>query len=195
MPKYSIVGILVRSLGVERGAGFNFTIPSAIRNVLITGATGSVGAPILTALLAEPTFKVTILSRGTSSATFPPSGPVIKVSDDYTLSELTAALKNQDAVISPDFTTSSLSVIEELEQQTGQKWDLDWRVSAPKLAKLREQYDAGDFNATYGLLALSFSADVDVGYDFETGQELWNERLGLPKVRLEEVIADAIKLA
>lgn len=320
-----------------------FTMPSAIHNVLIAGATGSVGAPILAALLAEPTFQVTILSRETSSAKFPPEVPVIKVSDDYTLSELIAAFKGQDAVISAlsttpvtrdegtsglayrlieaalaagvkrfipsefgannldprprglvpvydrkgamleyliaacsspantygmtwtsiscgswldwaldpkasgdflgidvakrtaqvydsgrsrfavttshntglavakallnagitankqvflsDFTSSTLSVIEELERQTGQKWDLDWRDSAPEIAKLRLQFDAGDFNATYGLLALSFSADVDVGYDFEAEHELWNERLGLPKVRLEEVIAEAIKLA
>lgn len=316
---------------------------SAIHNVLIAGATGSVGAPITTALLAEPTFKVTILSRKTSSAKFPPHVPVIKVSDDYTFSELTAAFKDQDAVISAlsttpvtqgegtsglayrlidaalaagvkrfipsefgannldprprdlvpvydrkgamleyliaacsspvnkygmtwtsvscgswldwaldpkasgnflgidvakqtarvydsgrsrfavttshntglavvkallnadptankqvflsDFTTSSLSVIEELERQTGQKWDLYWQDSAPEIAKLRGSFDAGDFNATYGLLALSFSADVDVGYDFESEQQLWNERLGLPKVRLEEVVADAVKLA
>ena len=93
-----------------------------------------------------------------------------------------------------DFTTSSLSIVEELERQTGQKWDLDWRDSAPEVARLREQFDAGDFNATYGLLALSFSADVDVGYDFEAEQEIWNDRLSLPKVGLEEVVADAIKL-
>lgn len=314
-----------------------------IHNVLIAGATGSVGAPILTALLEEPSFKVTILSRQTSSAKFPPNVPVIKVTDDYTLSELTAAFEGQDAVISAlsttpvthdegtsglayrlidaalaagvkrfipsefgannldprprglvpvydrkgamleyliaacsspanihgmtwtsiscgswldwalnpkasgnflgidvakrtarvydsgrarfavttsfntglavakallyasltankqvflsDFTTSTLSVIEELERQTGQRWDLDWNDSAPEVAKLREQFDAGIFNAAYGLLALSFSADVDVGYDFETEQELWNKKLGLPKVQLEEVVADAIELA
>jgi len=80
-------------------------MPTVIRNVLIAGATGSVGTPILTALPAEPTFRVTILWRGTSSARFPPNVPVIKVSDDYTLSELTAAFKDQDAVISALSTT------------------------------------------------------------------------------------------
>ncbi|KAF3032922.1 hypothetical protein E8E12_004032 [Didymella heteroderae] len=314
-----------------------------IHNVLLVGATGSVGAPILTALLGEPTFRVTILSRETSSAQFPLHVPVIRVSDDYTLSELTTAFKDQDAVVSAlsttpvtrdegtsglayrlinaalaagvkrfipsefgannldprprglvpvydrkgamlkyliaacsspnnthgmswtsiscgswldwalnpkasgnflgidvakrtarvydsgrsrfavttshntglavakalsnadvtankqvflsDFTTSTLSIIEELERQTGLKWDLDWQDSAPAIAKLRDQFNEGDFNATYGLLALSFSADVDVGYDFEAEQKLWNDELGLPKVRLEEVVADAIKLA
>lgn len=316
---------------------------SAIHSILIAGATGSVGAPILSALLAEPTFKVTILSRETSTARFPPNVPVIKISEDYILSELTAAFKDQDAVISAlsttpvtrdegasglsyrlidaalaagvkrfipsefgasnldprprglvpvydrkgamleyliaacsslanthgmtwtsiscgswldwalgpkasgnflgidvakrtariydsgrsrfavatshnaglavakalsnadltanrqvflsDFTTSAMSVVEELQRQTGRKYDLEWKDGAPEIARLQEQFDAGDFNATYGLLALSFSADVDVGYDFETEQQLWNARLGLPRVRLEQVVVDAIQLA
>lgn len=316
---------------------------SNIRNVLVAGATGSVGAPILTALLTEPSFHVTILSRKTSSAKFPPNVPVIKVSDDYTVDELTSAFQGQDAVISAlsttpvthaegttglayrlidaalaagvkrfipsefgannldpraqrlvpvyerkgamlkyliavcaspsnrhgmtwtsiscgswldwalnprasgnflgidvakrtarvydsgrarfavttshntglgvakallvpeltankqvflsDLTTSTLSVVEELERQTGQKWDLDWQDSAPEVARLRKQFDEGHFNATYGLLALSFSADLDVGYDFEAEQEVWNAKLGLPKVELEEVVAGAIRSA
>ncbi|KAF3007609.1 hypothetical protein E8E13_007931 [Curvularia kusanoi] len=314
---------------------------SVIRNILVAGATGSVGAPILAALLSEPGFNVTILTRKSSSAELPSDVPNIKVSDGYTTEELVEAFKGQDAVISAlsttpvtrdegtaglayrlidaalvagvkrfvpseygannldersrslvpvydrkgamleylvaacssksnkhgmtwtsiscgswldwaldpnasgnflgidvaqrtariwdsgrsrfavttsrntglavakallqsditanrqiflcDFTTSVLAVVEELEHQTGLKWDLDWKDSAPEVARLRQHFDAGDFNATYGLLSLSFAADIDVGYDFEAEQELWNKWLGLPPVGLDSVVADAIR--
>ena len=78
---------------------------SIIRNVLIAGATGSVGVPILAALLSEPSFNITILTRKSSSAQFPSDVPVIKVSDEYTTEELTAAFQGQDAVISAIGTT------------------------------------------------------------------------------------------
>jgi nucleoside-diphosphate-sugar epimerase len=81
---------------------------TTIKNVLIAGATGSVGLPILEALLAEPSFTVTILSRASSKAAFPPIIPVIRVSDDYTVAELTSAFKSQDAVIIA-LTTSSVT--------------------------------------------------------------------------------------
>ncbi|KAF2623802.1 hypothetical protein BU25DRAFT_461602 [Macroventuria anomochaeta] len=164
---------------------------SSIRNVLVAGATGSVGASILTALLAEPFFNVTILSCQTLSAKFPPGVLVVKVSDEYNTAELTSAFQGQDAVISA-LIPPLLHVTKAIP--AWHKWDLHWQDSAPEVARLREQFDAGDFNATYGLLALSFSSDVDVGYDFEVEQEVWNDRLGLPKVDLEKVIADAIKL-
>lgn len=45
------------------------------------------------------------------------------------------------------------------------------------------------------MLAISFGADVDVGYDFEAEQEVWNEKLDLPKVTLEEIVHDAVELA
>lgn len=82
---------------------------STIKKVLIAGATGSVGLPIPNALLAKSSFNVTILSRVSSKATFPPSIPVIKVSDAYTVPELTLAFKNQDAVIIA-LTTSLIDV-------------------------------------------------------------------------------------
>ena len=69
-------------------------------------ATGSVGTPILNALLAEPAFTVTILSRHSSSAQFPTGIPVRKVSDDFTVDELTKAFEGQDAVVVALTTTS-----------------------------------------------------------------------------------------
>jgi len=53
----------------------------------------------LTALLNEPSFKVTILSRTSSTATFPLHLPVKRVSDSFTHEELTSAFRGQDAVI------------------------------------------------------------------------------------------------
>ena len=62
-------------------------------------ATGSVGAPILSGFLAEPSFNVTILTRATSKATFPPNVTIKRISDAFTLEELTSAFQGQDAVV------------------------------------------------------------------------------------------------
>lgn len=71
-----------------------------IKNVLITGVTGSVGTPILAALLNEPTFTVTILSRASSSAKLTPGVPVRTFSDAFAVAELTESFRGQDAVVS-----------------------------------------------------------------------------------------------
>jgi putative NADH-flavin reductase len=72
---------------------------TALKNIIIAGANGSAGAPILSALLAEPSFNVTILTRASSSATFPNGIPVRKVSDAFTVEELQEAFSGQDAVV------------------------------------------------------------------------------------------------
>jgi hypothetical protein len=69
------------------------------KNVLLIGATGNVGKNVLSSLLADSTFNVTVLSRTNSNATFPSNVKVIKV--DYSdVAALTKALVNQDVVIS-----------------------------------------------------------------------------------------------
>jgi nucleoside-diphosphate-sugar epimerase len=311
-----------------------------IKNVLIAGASGSVGTPILKALLAEPGFTVTILSRASSEAVFPANLPVVKVSDDFTLSELTLAFANQDAVVIAlttssvtkdgkdglairlidaavaagvkrfipseygtnnldprarnlvpvydikgamlehliaqssasngkltwtsiccgswldwaldpsksgnflgidvkarkavvydsgrarysvttssntglavvralkyaemtankqvflaDFMTTTREVLASLERQMGEKFAITQKESGPEIKALREKYDAGDFSATFPILSISFGGDVDVGYDFEKEQEVWNSKLGLPKVELDEIVKEAIELA
>jgi nucleoside-diphosphate-sugar epimerase len=313
---------------------------NSIKNVIILGATGSVGAPILEALLAEPSFNVTIVSRATSSASFPSHVPVIKVSDAFTTEELTEAFKGQDAVVvalstgpvvtgergglafrlidaalaagvkryipsefgannldpraralvptydrkgetleyliktcddsngkmtwssiccgswldwaldpsksgnflgidvqgrkatvydsgtqrfavttskntglavakvllNPaltankqiflcDFSVSTRQIVDALEAETKAKFHIEEKQSGPEIKKLQAQFDAGEVNAMYYLLAISFGADVDVEYDFEAEQEVWNSKLGLPKVTLEEVVHDAVELA
>lgn len=310
----------------------------SIKNVLIAGATGSVGATILEALMAEPSFKITILSRASSKASFPKDISVIKISDAYTVGELTSAFQNQDAIVvalttssvtkdgrdglayrlidaavaagvkrfipsefgtnnldprahvvpiyeikgamleyliaqakasdgrltwtsiscgswldwalNPaksgnffgvdvkartgtvydsgnarfavttssntglavvrslkyadqtankqvflaDFMATANQVVESLERQSGQNFEVTRKDSGPELKLLREKYDAGDFNAAFAMLAITFGADVDVAYDFEKEQEVWNGRLGLPKVTLDEVVQEAIEL-
>ncbi|ORY11709.1 hypothetical protein BCR34DRAFT_601153 [Clohesyomyces aquaticus] len=309
----------------------------SLKNVIIAGATGSLGAPILSALLNEPSFNITILTRTTSSAQLPANIRVKKVSDAFTVSELTEAFKGQDAVVvalsttpitkddlafrlidaavaagvkrfipsefgsnnldprarklvpvydakgamleylqkraaetggrltwtsfscgswldwalnpaksnnflsisvkhrtatiydsglsrfsvttssntalavvksllissetankqifTSDFVTNSREIVAALEKQLGSKFKIDEKDSAPILREASQKFDAGEYNATFSLLAMSFVADVDVGYDFEKEQTVWNERLGLPKVGLDEVVKEAIELA
>lgn len=72
---------------------------SVIKNVAVAGGSGSLGEPVLKAIVDSGKFTVTVLSREGSKATFPSSVKVINV--DYTsVSSLTAALKGQDAVVS-----------------------------------------------------------------------------------------------
>ncbi|KAG9185789.1 hypothetical protein G6011_07120 [Alternaria panax] len=314
-------------------------MPSHIENVLILGASGSVGAPILDALLAEPSFNVTIVSRATSSASFPSHVPIIKISDAFTIEELTEAFKGQDAVVvalstgpssggkdglafrlidaalaagverfvpsefgvnnldpraralapiydhkgemleylikackdsqgkmtwssiscgswldwaldssksgnflgievkgrkatvhdsgtkrfsvtssknaglavakillSPvmtankqiflcDFSVSTRQIVSALEAETKAKFRIEEKQSGSEIKKFQEQLAAGDLNAAFPLLALGFGADVDIGCDFEAEQEVWNSKLGLPKVTLANVVHDTVELA
>ncbi|KAF2871443.1 putative oxidoreductase CipA-like protein [Massariosphaeria phaeospora] len=72
---------------------------TTIQNVAIAGASGNLGISILHALLNSKAFNVTVLSRESSTATFPDSVTVVHV--DYTsVPDLTATLKGQDAVVS-----------------------------------------------------------------------------------------------
>ncbi|KAF2272028.1 NAD(P)-binding protein [Westerdykella ornata] len=308
-----------------------------LKKIIIAGATGSVGAPILTALLNEPSLDTTILTRASSSAKFPAGVPVKTISDAYTVEELTEAFRGQDAVVvalstgpvtkddlafriidaaiaagvkrfvpsefgadnldprarklvpiydakgkmleylnkranesngsftwtsfacgswldwalNPaksgnflgidvknckatvwdsgdskfsittssntglavvrallkpaetanqqifltDFVTSSNEIISSLEKRTGEKFAVEKKESGPELIALRKKYDEGDFNAAFGLLALSFVADVDVGYDFPKERKIWNGQLGLPEQSLDEVVKEAVELA
>jgi uncharacterized protein YbjT (DUF2867 family) len=308
-----------------------------LKNILILGAAGSVGTPILTALLASPTLTTTILTRATSRAKLPPNVPTITISDAYTLEELTHSFKGQDAVVSAinttaatqddlafrivdaalaagvkrlipsefgtnnldpraadlvpvyalkgqmlryliaraeesdgaltwtsiacgswldwgldaarsgsflgidvkgrratiwdsgsarfsvttaentglavarvlqrpeltankqvflsDFVTSPREIVERLESLSGEAFAVEEKSSEPAIREARERFEKGEFEATYPLLALSFVGDVDVGYDFEKEQKVWNEVLGLPARTLDEVVEGAIEAA
>lgn len=70
----------------------------SIASVIIVGAGGNLGPSILAAL--TPSFTVSVLSRSSSTSTFPPSVSVKTVPDSYPHAALVAAFKGQDAVVS-----------------------------------------------------------------------------------------------
>lgn len=78
----------------------------AIKNVIIIGAGGNIGAPVLSAFNNNKHFTVSILARHASKSTFPSHLKVHRVGDDYAESDLLAAFKGQDAVVSTITTTS-----------------------------------------------------------------------------------------
>ncbi|KAI8956402.1 hypothetical protein F4801DRAFT_15781 [Xylaria longipes] len=69
----------------------------SIRNVALVGANGTIGAPILSALLAAG-HKTTVLTRPTSSANFP-SGVTVHVGDYSDENFVVASLEGQDVLI------------------------------------------------------------------------------------------------
>lgn len=73
-----------------------------IVNVTLVGATGNLGAEILSALLAAGTFTVTVLRRASSSSSsraLPPAVRVVPVADGLPEDELTERLRGQDALV------------------------------------------------------------------------------------------------
>lgn len=70
-----------------------------IKNVVLVGASGSLGEPVLDALIKSGKFNVTVLKRISSTATFPASVKVA-TADFASIDSVTAAFKGQDAVVS-----------------------------------------------------------------------------------------------
>lgn len=71
----------------------------ALRNITVVGANGRLGRTILDALLAEPSFTVTVIARSSSKSTFPAGVTTKQISDSFPPEELIPALQGQDAVI------------------------------------------------------------------------------------------------
>lgn len=69
-----------------------------IRNVIIAGAAGNLGATVLDEFLKTPGFNVSVLTRAESSTTFPDGVKVHKT--DYSEEQLVKTLQGQDAVLS-----------------------------------------------------------------------------------------------
>lgn len=69
-----------------------------VQKVALAGASGLLGTPVLHALL-NAGFTVTVLTRRSSTATFPSTAKVIRV-DYENLADLTQALQSQDALVS-----------------------------------------------------------------------------------------------
>ncbi|MCJ1475488.1 hypothetical protein MMC13_004151 [Lambiella insularis] len=72
----------------------------AFKNVIVVGAGGNLGAPILSALDSNKHFTVSVLARQASKSTFPSHVKVHSVGNDYPEAELLEAFKGQDAVVS-----------------------------------------------------------------------------------------------
>ncbi|KUJ13010.1 NAD(P)-binding protein [Mollisia scopiformis] len=74
---------------------------STFKNIALWGIGGqNIGSSILTALLADNSYNLTIIARESSTSTYAPSLPLIRVSDDLSHSSLVSALRNQDVLIS-----------------------------------------------------------------------------------------------
>ncbi|KAM6530521.1 hypothetical protein FSOLCH5_000015 [Fusarium solani] len=84
---------------------------SPFKNILIIGATGSIGSVVLEALVKEPTFIVTALQRSSSKGKLPSGLKTITVDDSYPSEALVSAFSGQDAIIN---CMTSLAVGEQL---------------------------------------------------------------------------------
>ncbi|KAJ9604385.1 hypothetical protein H2200_011219 [Cladophialophora chaetospira] len=72
----------------------------AFKSICLIGASGNIGVPTLKHLLAsEQNFKVTVISRESSTAKFPDGVTVKRVPDDYAVDKLTEAFQGIDVVI------------------------------------------------------------------------------------------------
>jgi uncharacterized protein YbjT (DUF2867 family) len=72
---------------------------STIKAVIVVGGSGSVGPSIITALLeAKAKFDVSVLTRESSTATFPQNVKIHRTS--YTEASLLSAFKGQHAIVS-----------------------------------------------------------------------------------------------
>ncbi|KAI9163705.1 Phenylcoumaran benzylic ether reductase TP7 [Paramyrothecium foliicola] len=69
------------------------------KNILIIGATGSIGSYVLQALLNEASFTVTALQRASSKNKLSSHVRVISIDDSYPLEDLVSAFKGQDAIV------------------------------------------------------------------------------------------------
>ncbi|KAJ4256019.1 hypothetical protein NW762_009093 [Fusarium torreyae] len=72
---------------------------SPFKNILIVGATGSIGSIVLQALVNEPSFTVTALQRSSSQGKLPSNVRVVTIDDSYPSEALISAFSDQDAII------------------------------------------------------------------------------------------------
>ncbi|MCJ1424704.1 hypothetical protein MMC29_002592 [Sticta canariensis] len=72
---------------------------AAIKNVAIVGASGSLGGPVLNALVKSGKFNVTVITRPSSSTSFPDL-VTVRTADLSSVESVTAAFQGQDAVVS-----------------------------------------------------------------------------------------------
>ncbi|KAG7002874.1 Isoflavone reductase-like protein IRL [Fusarium oxysporum f. sp. conglutinans] len=84
---------------------------SPFKNILIVGATGSIGSIMLDALVKEPSFTVSALQRSSSKGKLPSNVQIIKIDDSYPTEALISAFTGQDAIVN---CMTSLAVADQL---------------------------------------------------------------------------------
>ncbi|RTE81030.1 hypothetical protein BHE90_004494 [Fusarium euwallaceae] len=84
---------------------------SPFKNILIIGATGSIGSVVVKALIEEATFVVTALQRSSSKGKLPSGLKTMAIDDSYPSEALVSAFSGQDAIIN---CMTSLAVGEQL---------------------------------------------------------------------------------
>ncbi|KAL7907498.1 hypothetical protein GGI35DRAFT_470697 [Trichoderma velutinum] len=83
---------------------------SMFKNIVLIGATGSIGSVVLAALEKEPSFTITVIQRASSKAKMPAHFKTITVPDSYPTDELIPAFQGQHVVIN---CMTSLSVADQ----------------------------------------------------------------------------------
>ncbi|EKJ77689.1 hypothetical protein NXS19_006150 [Fusarium pseudograminearum] len=84
---------------------------SPFKNILIVGATGSIGSIMLGALTKEPSFQVSVLQRSSSKGKLPANVKIITIDDSYPSDALVSAFSGQDAIVN---CMTSLAVSDQL---------------------------------------------------------------------------------
>ncbi|KAI1840093.1 hypothetical protein JX266_013696 [Neoarthrinium moseri] len=72
---------------------------AVFKNVLLIGATGTIGSVVLEALLKESVFEVTILQRASSQSKLSPALKSIKIDDGYPTEALISTFQEQDVIL------------------------------------------------------------------------------------------------
>ncbi|KAI0403536.1 NmrA-like family protein [Xylaria palmicola] len=72
---------------------------AAFKNILLIGATGSIGRYVLEAIVKDASFNLTILQRQSSKSRIPGHLKTVTITDSYPTEELITVFKGQDVVI------------------------------------------------------------------------------------------------
>ncbi|ETS85257.1 hypothetical protein PFICI_03282 [Pestalotiopsis fici W106-1] len=83
---------------------------STFKNILLIGATGSIGSVVLEALTKELSFTLTVLQRASSKAKLPEHLRAVIIADSYPTEDLVQAFKGQDVIVN---CMTSLSVMDQ----------------------------------------------------------------------------------
>ncbi|EJT74872.1 hypothetical protein GGTG_08710 [Gaeumannomyces tritici R3-111a-1] len=108
------------------------------------------------------------------------------------LSEFPEETRNQNVLLS-DFAVSQRQMVAELERQTGgEPWKVEKLDSVKFIEEQQKLVEGGNVGATFALIETGFLTGRYGGH-LELEGDIFNEKLGLKKHTLEDVIASALK--